>query len=374
MTEQSGVGDGDLRTGTPNNAVWTEMMAPNTKRATIRDVARAANVSIKTVSRVVRQEPNVSAETRAIVEAVIEKLSYRPTVSARSSVGARSYMLGLLFDNPNPSYIADLIHGAFAQARSEGYHLAVEPVDGPANNVAEDVARFVVQSNLDGVILPPPICDRRDILDALRVIGKPVVRIAPNAEKGDELRVAGDDLKAARAITRHLIQLGHTRIAMVSGRSGTATTRRRISGFLAAMQEADIPVSPDWIVTGNYQYKSGLDAGLQLLMLDDRPTAIFAGNDDMAAGVLAAAFKLGLVVPADVSVAGFDDSVIATVVWPQLTTVRQPVREMAANAVSNLIARIKGMDAAVDAVLPTFDLVVRGSTGGAPIKVRPALK
>ena len=311
-------------------------------KSTLSDVAKLAKVSIKTASRVVRQEPNVSPKTKAAVQDAITTLKYRPSVAPRAAVGSKSYVLALIFDNPNTGYITELLRGALDQARKDGYHLIVEPVNLASPNVAEDITNLLVQSNLDGMILPPPLCDDPSILHALESSGKPFARISPSISKHLGLRVEISDYDAAKQMTVKLIQLGHTSIGFVTGRKGTATTRRRLDGFLSAMKDANLTVPDNFILEGNYEYRSGLDAGESLLQQAPRPTAIFASNDEMAAGVIAAAHKSGVSVPEEVSIAGFDDSVIATVVWPQLTTVRQPIKEMAAAAVNMVTKHCRG--------------------------------
>tara|TARA_B100000768_G_C11255315_1_gene366106 strand:+ start:288 stop:1310 length:1023 start_codon:yes stop_codon:yes gene_type:complete len=311
-------------------------------KSTLSDVAKLAKVSIKTASRVVRQEPNVSPKTKAAVQDAITTLKYRSSVAPRAAVGSKSYVLALIFDNPNTGYIVELLRGALDQARKDGYHLIVEPVNLASPNVAEDITNLLVQSNLDGMILPPPLCDDPSILQALESSGKPFARISPSISKHLGLRVEISDHDAAKQMTVKLIQLGHTSIGFVTGRKGTATTRRRLDGFLSAMKDANLTVPDNFILEGNYEYRSGLDAGELLLQEAQRPTAIFASNDEMAAGVIAAAHKSGISVPEELSIAGFDDSVIATVVWPQLTTVRQPIQEMAAAAVNMVTKQCRG--------------------------------
>ena len=333
------------------------------RKSTLSDIAKLAKVSIKTASRVVRQESNVSPKTRTAVEAAMKALKYRPSVAPRATVGSRSYVLALIFDNPNTSYIVELLRGALEQARKDGYPLLVEPVNLASANVAEDITNLLVQSNLDGMILPPPLCDDPAILQALVSSGKPFARISPSISKEIGLRVEISDYAAAREMTMKLIQLGHTSIGFVTGRQGTATTRRRLDGFLSAMKDANLTVPDNFILEGTYEYRSGLEAGESLLKLAQRPTAIFASNDEMAAGLIAAAHKSGLSVPEELSIAGFDDSVIATVVWPQLTTVRQPIKEMAAAAVNMVTKQCRGKtkDEATVRKLP-IDLIMREST------------
>ena len=333
------------------------------RKSTLSDIAKLAKVSIKTASRVVRQESNVSPKTRTAVEAAMKALKYRPSVAPRATVGSRSYVLALIFDNPNTSYIVELLRGALEQARKDGYHLLVEPVNLASANVAEDITNLLIQSNLDGMILPPPLCDDPAILQALVSSGKPFARISPSISKEIGLRVEISDYAAAREMTMKLIELGHTSIGFVTGRQGTATTRRRLDGFLSAMKDANLTVPDNFILEGTYEYRSGLEAGESLLKLAQRPTAIFASNDEMAAGLIAAAHKSGLSVPEELSIAGFDDSVIATVVWPQLTTVRQPIKEMAAAAVNMGTKQCRGQtkDDAAARKLP-IELIMREST------------
>ena len=332
-------------------------------KSTLSDVAKLAKVSIKTASRVVRQEPNVSPKTKAAVQDAITTLKYRPSVAPRAAVGSKSYVLALIFDNPNTGYLTELLRVSLDQARKDGYHLIVEPVNLASPNVAEDITNLLVQSNLDGMILPPPLCDDPSILHALESSGKPFARISPSISENLGLRVEISDYDAAKQMTVKLIQLGHSSIGFVTGRKGTATTRRRLDGFLSAMKDANLTVPDNFILEGNYEYRSGLDAGESLLQQAQSPTAIFASNDEMAAGVIAAAHKSGISVPDELSIAGLDDSVMATVFWPQLTTVLHPIKEMAAAAVNMVIKQNRGQtkDELTARKLP-IELIMREST------------
>ena len=332
-------------------------------KSTLSDIAKLAKVSIKTASRVVRKEPKVSPKTRAAVEEAIKTLNYRPSVAPRAAVGSRSYVLGLIFDNPNASYIVELLQGAMEQSRQDGYHLIVEPVSLSSATITEDINNLLVQSNLDGMILPPPLCDEPSILKALMSAGKPFARISPSISEELGLRVEINDHQAAKEMTTKLIELGHTSIGFITGRKGTATTRRRLEGFLSAMKDANLSVPDSFIQEGNFEYRSALIAGEKLLKQSQRPTAIFASNDEMAAGLIAAAHKSGLSVPDDLSIAGFDDSLVATVVWPQLTTVRQPIKEMAATAVKILIEKCRAeSDENPNMELLPTEIIMREST------------
>lgn len=336
------------------------------RRSTITDVARLANVSIKTVSRVVRREPNVSEKTRVTVQSAIDELNYRPTISARSSTSARSYTIGLILDNPQSAYAFELLRGAHEAARTNGYHLQIEPIGPNVAHVTSYVVDLAIQSNLDGMILPPPLGDNGDLLAELEKLGLPIARVAPGEVPTLSLDVSIDDKAAARTMTHHLIKLGHERIAFVKGTKNAPATALRFAGFEEAMQSSGKPVPRDWVVDGNFDLRSGFEAGEFLLSRDDRPTAVFASNDAMAAGVLIAAYRHGLSVPADLSVAGFDDSVMATAMWPALTTIRQPVFAMAECATTKLIAHLRDPDGtALNDVHLDYELILRESTGPA---------
>ena len=193
--------------------------------------------------------------------------------------------------------------------------------------------------------------------------GKPFARISPSISEELGLRVEINDHQAAKEMTTKLIELGHTSIGFITGRKGTATTRRRLEGFLSAMKDANLSVPDSFIQEGNFEYRSALIAGEKLLKQPQRPTAIFASNDEMAAGLIAAAHKSGLSVPDDLSIAGFDDSLVATVVWPQLTTVRQPIKEMAATAVKILIEKCRAeSDENPNMELLPTEIIMREST------------
>ena len=334
----------------------------NQKKSTLASVAQLAGVSIKTASRVVRREPNVSASTRHRVEEAMREVSYRPSIAARATVGSRSYLIGLVFDNPNSNYIVDLLRGAMHQTREEGYHLIVEPIRSQDASMIHELRRLVIQSNLDGIVLPPPICDLPEVLEVLKEQSTPYVKIASSESSSGGLSVGMDDISAAMAMTSHLTDLGHTDIGFIMGRQGTATTSRRFEGFQRAMHERGIAVKPEYIYEGDYTFKAGLLAGEQFLNLASPPSAIFASNDEMAAGVTMAVLRRNLVVPDDISIAGFDDSPISTMIWPPLTTIRQPIQAISQRAISLLINDLREIENEDSNPTLPFELIVRGST------------
>ncbi len=334
---------------------------------TITDVAAQAGVSIKTVSRVMNQEPGVHPQTREQVLKVVAALKYRPKLSARSLAGARSYLIGLLYYDPSAAFVGRVQQGATLRCREAGYHLVVESLHNDAPNLEQQVDRMVSALRPDGMILTPPLCDNPQVLKALRDSHTPCVLISPARDIKGLASVRMDDVRAAEEITQLLIGLGHERIAFVKGAPEQVAAGRRYEGFLRAMKAHGLVVDPELVYPGDFVFASGVAAANQLLDRRHRPTAIFASNDDMALGVLSSAQRLGVAVPTELSIVGFDDSTASGLVWPPLTTVRQPMDEMARVAVDMLILANRP-DAAANTPAPLLhrvlphEIVVRGST------------
>ncbi|AEG48982.1 transcriptional regulator, LacI family [Sphingobium chlorophenolicum L-1] len=335
---------------------------------TIKDVAARAGVSPKTVSRVINGEDHVRPEIREAVQRVVAELNYRPNAFARSLSSSRSYLLGLFIDDPVSGYAADVQHGALLRCRERSYHLVVEPVDLHQPDWKDHVRNSIASLRLDGAIVAPPICDVAELIDLFREADVPHVLIAPSGEPAGSGAVRMDDRGAAREMTEHLIGLGHRHIALVQGPVSHSASARREEGFRAAMAAAGIAVDERAVVRGDFSFRSGLELGEALLNRADRPSAVFACNDDMALGVLITAMKLGIAVPDALSVAGFDDAASSRAAWPQITTIRQPKAEMAAAAVDILVDpsfRKKDAGSQAPLMLP-HALVVRDSSGPWP--------
>ncbi len=346
------------------------------RQITIKDVAQAAGVSFKTVSRVLNDEPNVREALRERVKAVAAELGYVPNVAARDLAGGRSFLIGLMFDNPSESYISKIQTGAITRCRTTGYYLIVEPLE-PTDDAKRALDPILSRLRVDGLILTPPICDNAAVLEAIERAGVRYVRIAPDRDLPRAPCVTMDDVSAAYDMTQRLLALGHRRIAFIKGLPEHSATPRRLEGFQRAMGEAGVIIPPGHIEAGAFSFESGMVAAERLLALDQRPTAVFASNDDMALGVMWAAMRAGLSVPGHISVAGFDDSEPARMAWPQLTTIRQPIAEMGAAAVDLLIeanARGRGSRPVASRQLD-YELIERGSTarppGGASGQVEP---
>lgn len=307
-------------------------------RAKINDVAELAGVSIKTVSRVLNNEPNVRPATREKVKAAVKELAYVPDFSARSLAGQRSYMIALFYDTVSAAYLGAFQAGALEACRAFNYHLMVERSENDSDQAGQSIANIAAQIRLDGVILLPPLSDNSSIIRTLTDAGVPHLLIAPADVSSKALSVGVDDAQAAFEATRHLIELGHRRIGHIRGHPAHGKSRVRYRGFCRAMDMAGLEVDPALVADGLFTIASGIAAAKQILRQVPRPTAIFAGNDDMAAGAAMEAAEMKLKVPDDLSIFGFDDSQIAEVASPPLTTVRQPIFEMAKGAVEMLIA------------------------------------
>jgi LacI family transcriptional regulator len=329
-------------------------------RANIKDVSQAAGVSIKTVSRVINHERYVRPATRERVEKAMAALGFQPSQAARALAGGRSFQIALVCSNPGPYYLHGLIAGLRGRCADQGVRLIVHAYETEAEELGEDVLTFFRQMGFDGAILTPPIADHRPVLDELDRAGTPYVRISPGVDLDRGSWVAIDNEAAARAMTRRLIELGHERIGFVIGHKSFRVSEQRLGGYMDALRECGIPLDGSLLQQGWFDLRSGQEAAEALLTMRRSPTAIFASSDDMAAGVLGIAHQRGMRVPADLSIAGFDDTDLASLVWPGLTTVRQPIRDMAQKAAELLFS---GEEARV--VLPA-ELIERGSTGACP--------
>jgi LacI family transcriptional regulator len=309
--------------------------------ATIDDVAKLAGVSIKTVSRVANKEPNVRAATREKVEQVMRQLDYRPNLSARSLAGKRSYVLGLLYDNPSANYVIDVQNGVLSTCRAQGYDLLIHPCSYTDPGLVTEVSDLIRQTRIDGLILTPPLSDVHAIIELLGETRIPYVRIAPALEKNRSPYVETNDQQAAYKMTRTLIDYGHKRIAFICGHPDHRAVAYRYEGYKAALADAGLPLDSKLVIQGYNSFESGEECARILLGARPRPSAIFASNDDMAAGVMLIAHEMGLNIPADLSVVGFDDTPVAHQIWPSLTTVRQPIQEMARQATELLLRQLK---------------------------------
>jgi LacI family transcriptional regulator len=337
---------------------------------TIEDVARLAGVSAMTVSRVINKEKNVRDETRERVLEAIASLRYSPNIAARNLAAGEAMHVGMLYSNPSAAYLSQFLVGALESARTAGCHLVIEACESDDEAEQAEAAKRLTDADVEGVILPPPLSESVPILTELAIAGVPVVTVAMGQLYENSLNVRIDDCAAAKEMTEYLIGLGHRRIALIKGHPDHIATVERERGFREAVEAAGL--RPDEVIVdqGYFTFRSGLDAAERLLNMPVRPTAIFASNDDMAAAVIGVAHRSGLDVPRDLSVVGFDDTAPATTVWPELTTIRQPVSAMAATALDLLLSdlrnRRRGSSGVSEERVLGHELIVRESSGPPP--------
>ena len=292
-----------------------------------------------TVSRVLNGESSVRPATRALVNAAITELSYSPNPAARSLAGAQPIRIGLLYSNPSAAYLSEFLVGSLDCATRANVQLVVEKCD--AGGHADAAARRLLAGGVEGIVLPPPLCDSQGLLEVLREMNGLAVTVASGDPSPDFSAVSIDDHRAAFEMTQHIAALGHQRIGFIIGNPNQTASARRLAGYRDAIAAVGMPDDESLIVQGLFTYRSGLDVAEQLLAIPDPPSAIFASNDDMAAAAIAVAHRLHLDVPKDLTIVGFDDTPLATTIWPALTTVRQPVAAMARKAVELLLEEIR---------------------------------
>ncbi|WP_380877485.1 LacI family transcriptional regulator [Sphingomonas sp. DBB INV C78] len=309
---------------------------------TINDVARLAGVSKKTVSRVINRSPLLNDDTRKRVLEVIGDLGYIPNPQARALALRRNFLIGLVHDNPNAQMVLNVQQGMLEVLRYTEFELIVRPVDRGSPSMLEDVRHFLERQRPFGVMLLPPISEDPSLAALCDEIGVRYVRMGSAPLDGEDHMVASNDREAVRDATNYLIEAGHRRIGMVAGPRGFRSAHERQTGFEEALKGAGITPDRGLVIHGDYTFASGIKAAERLLDLSPRPTAIFASNDEMAAGVLHAARQRGLEVPRDLSIVGFDDTAIASHLWPPLTTVRWPIQSMARSAAIKLVGGADG--------------------------------
>ena len=330
---------------------------------TMQMIADVAGVSLKTVSRVVNQESGVNSKTREKVKAIIERLDYHPNLSARGLAAARSYLVALLYDNPSTAYIIGLQNGALASCRKNKFGLLIHPCNHKDEDLCENIKLMARQNRIDGLLLTPPLCDMEDLLDMLDERKLKYVRISPLEQNDRSPFVYADEFQAAYTMTEYLISQGHRRIGFITGHPHRSGTEMRLKGYKQAIESNHLRLDPSIIIPGDYTFESGESGARKLLNSEDRPTAIFACNDYMAAGVLKVASQLKIRVPYDLSISGYDDAPMAQRLWPRLTTIKHPVEQVCMQATALLISYLKDEEASFSPDSIHSELVVRESTG-----------
>ncbi|MEL6361790.1 MAG: LacI family DNA-binding transcriptional regulator [Pseudomonadota bacterium] len=338
--------------------------ADKKKNITIMDVARQAGVSKMTVSRVLNNKELVKASTRERIFDAMKELNFRPNAMARSLAGGQSLYVGLIYANPSYFYLSELLFGAMDACRDRGHHVLVDQ----AYNISDltdpaYIEQRFFEMGVHAVIIAPPLSEVSEVVQNIEGAGINLVCIGTKPE-GDRLCVRMDDLSASDDLIQYLIDLGHQKIGIVEGPSDhKLASQLRRDGFQRTMDRNKLEVPANYVASGDFTMHSGMVAARQLLATDPRPTAIFASNDDMAIGAINAAYELGLRVPEDVSIVGFDDTQMASSVWPPLTTVRQPIRDMASRAIDLLELKHHGEPIKSLSTTLEYELIVRASSG-----------
>lgn len=340
------------------------------KKPTIKDVARLAGVSFKTVSRVINNEPVVSDEVRQRVLGYIASLNYQPNMPARLMRKA-PFSIAFVYDNPNSHYVIAMQNGILEACRTQGFELVIHPARSSSDQVGLELMTMIGSSQIGGIILTPPLSENAALVEYLVERNAKVVRIVSGAVAPDSVTpmVHVNDQQASEDMTRYLIELGHKNIAFVGGQPDHRSSRGRKEGFMHAMQTEQLAVNTALVREGEFTFDSGLALTAELLSATPRPSAIFAANDEIAAGALFAARAAGLDVPGDLSIAGFEDSPFSRQTWPRLTTVHQPNSKIACCAATMLIElMLAANDEKPDNIGFNLELVIRDST------VAPAVK
>ncbi|SRR5579883_1266050 len=338
--------------------------------STIYEVARRAGVSVATVSRLLNESGYVSARARERIEAAIDELRYEPNSLARSLTTKRTGMLALLLTDIANPFSAQIARGVQEVAQANGYVPIICSInDDPA--AERETVRTLWRKRVDGIILTPTQGERsRETMQALHGLcerGMAMVCIGhrPLHPHADE--VSTDTASGARAAVAHLVALGHRRIAFIGGPISRGIAVGRLRGYEQGLAEAGLAIDMTLVREGELDQESGRRETLALLDLPDPPTGVLCVNDLTAFGALAALGDRGLRVPDDISVVGFDDVPLATLVQPPLTTIRQPTRELGHLAARFLLQRIARRDGPHQGSVLPCQLVVRASSGPAPI-------
>ncbi|HWU76662.1 MAG TPA: LacI family DNA-binding transcriptional regulator [Rhodanobacter sp.] len=307
------------------------------KNVTINDIARLSGVSKKTVSRIINNSPLVRKDTRDKVETLMREVGYAPDPLARGLAFRRSFLIGMVYDNPTAQYIVDMQYGALDTLRGSSFELVVHPCDSRSAGYIEGVKRFAQAQKLHGVILVPRASEDQALVEMLKDIGCRYVRIAAVPMDDSSQMVITHDRDGAAEAADYLLSLGHSDIALITGPVAYRSTLERTAGFVDALRKRGIELPENRIVEAGYTFESGLAAAERLLLGDRPPTAIFTGNDEMAAGVYKVALRAGINIPRELSVIGYDDSSLASRLSPSLTSVRRNTRDTGRTAAAMLI-------------------------------------
>lgn len=329
-------------------------------RVTLEDVAKKAGVSFKTVSRVLNNEPNVAPKTSERVKQAIAELNYVPNAAARRLSRGKAMSIGLVLGWPvNTPFASTLIEFTLKESMCNGYSVALFTLE---NNVSNQIVEAVLGRQIDGLIMDTIAGKNEDLQSGLKGINVPYLIVHPDSRRGHPKAsfICIDEQKSTKLATNYLIQLGHRSIGYITYQSGLKQEAERLGGYREALDEAGIPFHNEWVYQDYISgFRVGFSGALYLLENYEEISAIVAETDEIAMGALGGIWKLGRKIPDDISVIGFDDNPYASMVAPPLTTIHQPIDEIACTAVEHLIQRIDNPSTKpIDLTMPTR-LVVR---------------
>jgi len=305
--------------------------------ATINDVARLAGVSKRTVSRVINNSPKVNPDTREKIEKIIADLNYAPSKQARGLASSKSYLLGLLYDEPNATVIHSVQKGILNACAKFGYELVVHPSSYDSDVLLKEVLSFIARSRVDGLIIMPPVSTSEPLIEALRELGVPYVRLAAKALDEPECMVVSNDRLAMQQVAELFVEKNCRDVGIVLGPAHRLASTERYEGLQAALAALGKTLRPEFVVQGDFTYEGAKKSAEKLLSGPERPDAVFASNDQMAIAVVHTAEDMGIKVPEDLLVVGYDDEPMATRIRPSLTSLKRPNEEMAREATLKLI-------------------------------------
>jgi LacI family transcriptional regulator len=337
------------------------------RNSTIDDVATAAGVARVTVSRVLNKADNVRPETRERVLRAVETLGYsvNPQARALASGSGRHIMLIHAHNperEPNSYYHAGLELGALRACSSLGFDLVTRAIDPHGDDPSRLLSSILERERPMGIIVTPPLSDDVELLKSARRAGVGIVAISAGERARESVSAVGiDERSGGRAIAEHLVSLGHRRLGFVRGPDEHQAAALRYDGFQDALREAGLDEKP-WTATGDFTFKSGVEAAEKLLRGNSQVTALACANDDMAAGAMLALHRAGLEIPSAMSVTGFDDTPMSEIVWPPLTTIRQPIQFFAERAVHRLFEEDGQANLRAHYETVAHELIVREST------------
>ncbi len=333
-------------------------------KATINDVAKHAGVSIKTVSRVMNNEQSVRQPTRDKVMLAVNELSYTPNLAARNLAGSKAFTVAFIYDNPNAYYIIDMQNGILSACKKQGFELLIHPCSASSSTLLDEITTMVKHSKIAGLVLTPPFSETPAFVDSILALNVDVVRIMSGKTAPDDLSpcIMVNDHDASLNITQHLIDLGHTKIAFIAGQAEHMSTVERLNGYKQALIRNGLQVDERMIIAGEYSFESGVEGAKKLMAEQQRPTAIFSCNDEIAAGALFSSRLMGIAIPEQLSITGFENSPFSRQTWPRLTTANQPTQKIAEDATNLLIAKTRNQTNKNVVTSYTPQLVIRDST------------